>query len=408
MKIRNLLLILFVLMAATPLLIVGVRDIQLVDRLVAEEILAEEQEVLALEQQRFADMVRTAEAHAFLLGGVPPVQGLIRATETGVDPVDGSTYEEWESRLATIFEQLLIASPTNVTVQYIDVEGNEMVRVDRTDRGVEPVRAEALRDQADQDYVKAINSLDPGELYVSSLNLYQELGNAAASSQPIMRFGAAVFDEETGERRGMIVRSVDMSAVLAALSESPHGHRLIADVNGYYLLHPDESKTFGFIHGTNNNLYKDVPELLALHENLANPSRTHLINGTYYIEQSLQVGNNTWFIFTVVSEEEVLAPVTEVRDQLILVSVISILLVTLIALLTANLITAPLREMTDGAEEIARGNFSYRVNLHKMKVGKKTELGRLALAFNKMAARLQRRFDKNMEETDSKDSDGNV
>ncbi|MEX2091550.1 MAG: hypothetical protein WD971_02680, partial [Pirellulales bacterium] len=56
------------------------------------------------------------------LSGTPPVQGLIRTRQSnGIDPVDGSTEQQWRGRMATLFTEMLRAKPQYFQIRFIEV-----------------------------------------------------------------------------------------------------------------------------------------------------------------------------------------------------------------------------------------------------------------------------------------------
>ena len=55
----------------------------------------------------------------------------------------------------------------------------------------------------------------------------------------------------------------------------------------------------------------------------------------------------------------------------------------------ARRILKPVRELDRGADEVAHGNYDYRVPVEDPDVGTRDELGRLAAAFNAMCASIQ-------------------
>ena len=64
------------------------------------------------------------------LARTPPIEGMLRARAAGgIDPLDGSSEEEWRTRLAAIFRALLESRPDYSQVRFIGVSdgGRELV-----------------------------------------------------------------------------------------------------------------------------------------------------------------------------------------------------------------------------------------------------------------------------------------
>lgn len=85
--------------------------------------------------QRLALVLRR---DAEIVAGTRPAEGVGRAfVAGGVDPEDGSTYEQWRERLETIFESVMRGQPQYDQLRYLALtEGApELIRVDRHGAG---------------------------------------------------------------------------------------------------------------------------------------------------------------------------------------------------------------------------------------------------------------------------------
>ena len=409
MSIRIILVVSFVCIAVLPIIVIGSVDMQSVTKVLEREILLEEENHLLDQEDVFIRMLHAAKSQALLLGGLPSIQGIIRSKETGVDSLDGSTVEEWKDRLALIFTRLLEVEPEIRHIEYLDVRGNEIVRVNDIEGVIERVPEGLLQNKSDIDYFEKINTLSSGEFYVSSLDLNQEFGQIERPFIPVLRFGTPIFDEVTGARSGMVVFNIDMQSFLDTLGDTLVGHRILTDENGYFILHPDEEKEFSLTLQTRYNYFKEQPELIANTEQLDFRNH-HDVEGKEYriwrkIFYDAHDEDAYWIIFTVVEEKELFTPITQIRNQLLAVSAVMILLVVSVAILLADILSAPIRKLTEGVEEIAKRNLNYRVNVHKMRVGRKSELGRLTIGFNHMADQIQQYLEKSNAEKEGKNSD---
>ncbi|WP_422123442.1 ATP-binding protein [Planococcus sp. X10-3] len=103
---------------------------------------------------------------------------------------------------------------------------------------------------------------------------------------------------------------------------------------------------------------------------LASPLQTsEEMHGTVFIYQSLEVMDRT---------------AERTTNIVFLSAFIALLLTTFFAFFLSSRITSPLRNMREGAFELAKGNFDTRV-----KSTSKDEIGQLATAFNQMGAQLK-------------------
>jgi signal transduction histidine kinase len=93
-----------------------------------------------------------------------------------------------------------------------------------------------------------------------------------------------------------------------------------------------------------------------------------------------------WSCGVGIDDEDIFAPVQELRTILITAASVSILLVVLLTFSVAKRITIPLKELTQGSRVIAKGELNKRVD-----VSGKDEIGELAQSFNDMAQSLEER-----------------
>ncbi len=89
-------------------------------------------------------------------------------------------------------------------------------------------------------------------------------------------------------------------------------------------------------------------------------------------------------LITEIDQEEALEPIAEFRFFILILSAILSIVGFFLSNILSKLISVPLLELKDKAEEIGQGKFDVRI-----KVKSKDEIGDLAYAFNKMAAQLE-------------------
>ncbi len=112
------------------------------------------------------------------------------------------------------------------------------------------------------------------------------------------------------------------------------------------------------------------------------PANTPKISGLAAINHE----HFTWVCGVGINDEEIFAPVQDLKNVLVLAAVFSSLLVVVLTFWVASQITTPLKKLTVGASIIAGGDLSQRVS-----VSSRDETGELAHAFNEMARSLEER-----------------
>ncbi|MGQ3051911.1 MAG: CHASE domain-containing protein [Roseateles sp.] len=203
-----------------------------------------------------ADRLETAQATRrktmLFLADVPPVQGLMHALPTGVDPRDGSSLESWEKRMQQILRAHLNSSPEVAQARLIGVAdgGRELVRVDRRGQDVVVIPRGGLRANGDRPYLQQALRLPAGDVWVSELDLNRENGKLEQPHRPTVRYATPVYQAD-GELFGAVVVNVDVTDRLAeAAAAAPAGATFYAtNAAGDYVMHPDPAQRFGFEHG---------------------------------------------------------------------------------------------------------------------------------------------------------------
>ena len=199
-------------------------------------------------------------ADILFLRKTPPVQGMIRARAgNGVDKQTNSTYKDWVYRMQLTFLSMMEAKPYYVQLRYIDNSGKEIVRVDYDGTNLQVIPDSQLQNKADTDYFSATMKLKQGEVYVSSLNLNQEMGKIEIPYKPTIRYATPIFDPK-GERQGFIITNALGNTLLDMVKKfNPElsDKSFILNQDGYYLAHPNPKKAWGLELKTKENVKND-------------------------------------------------------------------------------------------------------------------------------------------------------
>ena len=133
-------------------------------------------------------------------------------------------------------------------LRFIDMNGREVVRVDRQGDTVALVPPEQLQNRADEPYTKETLKLDRGQTYVSELELNAEQGVIEQPVKPTLRVGVPVFDG-TGAKRGIIIINYLGQRILDRVSElrDAVADLWVVNAQGYWLLGPKDD-VFAFMY----------------------------------------------------------------------------------------------------------------------------------------------------------------
>jgi PAS domain S-box-containing protein len=185
-----------------------------------------------------------------------PKEGPIRA---GID--DPSP--DKRAGLAAAFLSLLLHNPAYDQARWIDQNGRELVRVDKSKGGSEPeiVPESRLQDKAGSYYFADSVVLGAGEIFISPLDLNIENGGVESPYKPMLRVATPVTDR-AGNRRGILILNVLGAPILADFARiaSRGGDKImLLNRKGYWLYPPDSTEPWGFMLGHPDGLGNRYP-----------------------------------------------------------------------------------------------------------------------------------------------------
>jgi HD-GYP domain-containing protein (c-di-GMP phosphodiesterase class II) len=163
----------------------------------------------------------------------------------------------------------------------------------------------------------------------------------------------------------------------------------VVDQNGRAVAHPEPSVAFSEKPMTDLKVVQDWQESGAQVQSALAPfsatrdGKTVEMLGSYAtaeLDKSSRLG-----VIAIQDEAAALASVSDMRWQVLWISLIAGLLTIMIGLFFANKLTHPVRELASGAHRIASGDFSKRIA-----VTSRTELGDLGNSFNVMTDQVER------------------
>ncbi|WP_336107176.1 hybrid sensor histidine kinase/response regulator [Thalassospira sp. CH_XMU1420-2] len=206
-----------------------------------QQLLAQGRSVLFNDLYRFRDNLS-------FLHATPPVSGLTRAESNGgIDPFDGTSFDQWKLRLETIFIAMLHnnASIDQLRIIRTNDAGSELVRVNRRGGNIYAVPDQMLQDKGTTDYFAHSAALKPDELFVSRINLNQEFGQIEYPIRPTLRLSLPIFNED-GTRFGFLIMNINAQNLLARLQKEVTGdfEIILTDDDGFYIAHPLEEYRF--------------------------------------------------------------------------------------------------------------------------------------------------------------------
>jgi hypothetical protein len=152
-------------------------------------------------------------------------------------------------------------------LRYIDVNGNEVVRVDNEETTVITLESD-LEYVGEEECFKETVNLSNDKIYISSLNLNIENGVIEEPKKPMLRIGTPIYDD-SGQLQGIVIINYKAEYFLEILTKKiSHGNIEscefeIVNEKGEYIINLDSENNFSFMYEEKNDILfqNDKPEV---------------------------------------------------------------------------------------------------------------------------------------------------
>ncbi len=230
----------------------------------------------------------------------PPIAGIARAmNNNGVDPLDNTPIESWYTRLETVLKSYLENNQQIDQVRFIafDEKGSELIRVEQVQGNVRIVSRQKMQGKANRDYFAYALKLNPGENYISPINLNREWNKIQHPYKPTYRVARAVFDENN-KPMGFLIINISVGALLLDLRNTllPNYEFFLLNPKNGFILHSQPDKDFGFEFSQEDSWphqMTPVPSPYPRFKSVRMPSNDTLLYHDRTLELSEYVGTNT-------------------------------------------------------------------------------------------------------------------
>ena len=306
-----------------------------------------------------------------------------------------------QTQLATLFKVLMSANPAYLQIRLISAKehGMERVRVDRDSGTLQEVTGDDLQEKGHFAYVSETLKLAYGETYLSPIAINHEQGSHAGLDRPTLQLATPVSDAQ-GQALGLLVINLDLDGMFALLSaDLPEDFALyLANYQGDYLIHPDNTKTFGFDRGRRVLMQDEFTQTAALVDQTAESVLLQTDQGPHAFAPLLAafVGRPV-----LISSEETrlilglarpLEGVLKQTDQLGRTILQIVILVSLacafLAVLVARALTRPINSMIAAVHRFSNDN-----KVLPLPVERSDEIGMLARSFARMQSQIRKQMD---------------
>ncbi|BDT67568.1 hypothetical protein os1_17450 [Comamonadaceae bacterium OS-1] len=295
-------------------------------------------------------------------------------------------------RLAKLFGLLIDANPSYLQLRLISASdyGLERVRVERVGPSTLRVQGDDLQEKGHYAYVSDTLKLPARATYMSRITINHEGGSFAGLEQPTLQLAMPVMDARN-TAIGVVVVNLDLNGMFSLLAaDLPTAFKLfLANAEGDILVHPDNSKTFGFDKGRRVLLQDEFEPLRAVVESRQDQVVFEARDDDYaeapvvaaFIAQKVQTNSPESRLVLGLAQplDQVLAQSQQLGSTILQIVAGLFLLCLLLAVLLAQALTRPINAVTAAAQRFANG-----LPPGDLPLLRQDEIGTLARSFHQM------------------------
>ena len=333
--------------------------------------------------------------------------------------INTNSPEQYSTNLKIVEQEFLtLAAHHRIfqQIRFIDRYGKEIIRVNTRDDRTWLTPVEKLQDKSNRYYFQAASKLEPGQVYVSPMDLNVEQGEIERPLMPVIRYATPVVDRN-GIEQGVLVLNVFGTTFLQLLhgqqGKSRHGQQFfLLNSDGYFLYHPDYAKTFGFMLGTEETLARHEPELAATilqgKNRVIIQKSSETGKKTLFAFQRIQPTSSIttpssgktsiqsnprndfpddsyWTLLTAVDDVDLLVGFSEYVQSFLPFTLILLTISIGVAVAVAWNLSRPVVSLARATRQIQKGDFSARAQVYTS-----DDMGKFGNQFNKMAQKLEK------------------
>lgn len=334
--------------------------------------------------RRFISSLSGISDDVEMMASLPEVRSIANST----DEQEKAAYKD---NLAEVFATQLNLHPEYFQIRFIGAQnhGLELVRVDKEKNGVRRVPKKGLLEKGHFPYVYRTLKQPVGSFYISKINLNRDQSLHLGLNKPTLRIATPVQSKD-GSVFGVVVINVDLQGLfdLLQVDLDKEMRVFLADQAGDYLVHPDQSKTFGFDYGRRFLIQDDIHEISDL---IAGLKEKIVLNTGKKGEQPLMsafmrvplgvVAEKHFVILGIaIPEYSVLQKTHILAYDFIKIIIYFSLLSILVSVLLSRALAKPLNALAEAAKQFSGGK-----SMNNLPLARKDEIGFIAHSFSKMA-----------------------
>lgn len=170
-------------------------------------------------------------------------------TRNGVEYSLFDSGSEQKRALTTLLRVFSKEKKSYDQIRFLDTLGAEQLRINYHKGHPIRVARQNLQKKSSRYYVKEIQKLSKGELYISPLDLNIENGEIERPFKPVLRFGKLVYNAQ-GELKGSLLLNFMGGELIKSFEEATRdseAHVMLLNKNGFWLSSPDPDLEWHFM-----------------------------------------------------------------------------------------------------------------------------------------------------------------
>lgn len=383
-SLRTKIVVPMVVLAVVPAMVIGVFTISRMRESLRQTLVERIAFDTASRAQIVEDFLHTLQQDLHFLSQLKVVQDLASAELAEVSEPAPILRKRVEEEFF-IFSQ---GKRAYYQVRYLNSSGHELVRLNVENGLPAVVPFERLQDKSQRYYIKETMVLEPGEIYVSPMDLNVEYGGVEVPHRAVLRYATSV----SGRRgRGLLVINVYADYLFSLLGSLPPGTEAWwVDTDGTYLGYVGESQTKAGTYSLEKRRHlsqdyspREASIILGSYDRRKTIETLEALVSFAAVRYLAEAPHRHWTLMISQPRAPINAPIRHLTVFLSVVMVLVIAVAGLLGILVAHYLARPVAILRQATREIAAGDLSKHVE-----VTTGDEIQGLAIDFNVMTERL--------------------
>ena len=337
--------------------------------------------------QFLQEFLKTVPQDLRFLNQDKEIRDLVAAEASGSPEAVDFLYRKVEQEFFTFSH----ANRSYYQIKYLNSTGDEAVRVNMEEGLHKIVPRDELRGERNQKYVKAALALEPGEIYVSPMELYVDFGKPDGPNRGVIRYATPV-SGTGGQGRGLLILSIHVDHLLSLLKPlTPGTEAWLLDQQGTYIgyVGSSEEKRGLYSLGKGRQLASDyTPEdILAILDRLTN-GRAMEAGSAFLSKAHISFDHNDlnrgWILMAALPQAPIEGQIRRLTTLLLVVMTFVVGVAVILGVLIGNYFVRPIERLQRATQDIAAGDMERQVE-----IATGDEIERLADDFNTMTEKLR-------------------